>query len=203
MKLKILTVILIITYVLSFIPHIKDFSQGFNESQTDCVNNQKTLTINVIQPIQEGNFKIPNFENSYATKSKIVETINIEAPNDFKDYLHVPMLFVVFFSFFLIPTMLIIVFQFFKNFYKGEIVSQSQISRLRFLGFLHLAYAIIENLSVLSNNYQLQKLADFYSLTVIKNEYTISIFFIPLILLLITEVLKQHLRLKEESDLTI
>lgn len=203
MKLKVLTVFLIITYVLSFIPHLKDFSEGYNESHTECVNDLKTLTVNVIQPIQEENFKIPNFENSYATKSKIVEKINIEVPKDFKDYLQVPMLFIVFFSFFLIPIMFIVVFHFFKNFYKGEIVNQSQINRLQFLGFLHLAYAIIENLLVFCDNYQLQKLADFYSLMIIKNEYSISIFFIPLILLLISEILKQHLRLKEESELTI
>ncbi|MDO5856452.1 hypothetical protein Q2490_04050 [Myroides odoratimimus] len=90
-----------------------------------------------------------------------------------------------------------------KNLYSGNIVSNNQIRRLQLLAYFHLILPVLGNIYIFYSNKEQQEVANIYNLDLVKYDYDFSLFIIPLILLLIVEVLKQHLTLKESAELTI
>ena len=71
------------------------------------------------------------------------------------------------------------------------------------LAYALLLVGILGNLVAYLDNYEASSIATLYNLEAVKGDFNFSLFFIPLILLMIVEVLKQHLKLKEEADLII
>ncbi|MDM1397623.1 DUF2975 domain-containing protein [Myroides odoratimimus] len=203
MKLRLLTILFLIIYALSFTSHIKDFNEGFKDGNNSALHGTKIYSLKVEIPNKEGEVVIKPNANTFITKGESTEKVKIETTDKHPNYLSIPIGILMFVFTLLIPIMFIILYKFFKDLYKGSIVNNNQIKRLRFLGYAHLAYAIIENILIWCSNLYDQKIAAYYNLTLSKQEYNFSLFFIPLILLMIVEVLKQHLRLKEDADLTI
>ncbi|WP_244154079.1 hypothetical protein [Myroides odoratimimus] len=93
--------------------------------------------------------------------------------------------------------------KFFKNLYNGNIASNSQIRRLQILAYFQLLLPVLGNIFIYYSNKEQQEVTNIYNLDLVKYDYDFSLFIIPLILLLIVEVLKQHLTLKENAELTI
>ena len=203
MKLRLLTILFLIIYVLSFTSHIKDFNEGFKDGNHSALHRTKIYSLKVEIPNNEGDIVIKPNANTFITKGEATEKVKIETTDQHPNHLSIPIGILMFVFTLLIPVMFIILYKFFKDLYKGIIVSDNQIKRLRFLGYAHLVYAIIENTLIWCSNQYDQKIAAYYNLILSKEEYNASLFFIPLILLMIVEVLKQHLRLKEDADLII
>ncbi|MEC4051261.1 DUF2975 domain-containing protein [Myroides odoratimimus] len=204
MKLKLLTVLFLIIYILSFTSHFKDFARGFSDGNSAAINGTEIYNLRIEQINKIDSIKIlaPNV-NTTITKDFATEKIRIETKDDIPNYFKVPRGILMIAFTLLIPAMFIILYIFFTNLYKGDIVSKRQIKNLTFLGYAHLSYALVENFLILTDNLHNQKVAIFYNLSFVKDEYDITLFFIPLILLMIVEVLKQHLRLKEDAELII
>jgi hypothetical protein len=204
MKLKLLTVLFLIVYILSFTSHFKDFNEGFKDGNCATKNGTEIYNLRIEQLDKLDNAKVltPN-TNTTITKDRATETVKIETKDIIPNYFKIPRGILMLAFTLLIPAIFIVLYIYFKNLYRGDIVSQRQIKNLQFIGYAHLAYALVENFFLLTDNIHKQKVAEFYNLTLIKDEYDITLFFIPLILLMIVEVLKQHLRLKEDAELTI
>lgn len=204
MKLKLLTIIFLITYILSFTAHFNDFARGYNDGNCAAINGTEIYSLRIEHQDSLDNIKVltPN-ANTTITKDVATERIRIETKDNIPDYFKIPRGIVMIAFVLLIPAMFIILYIFFTNLFKGDIVSKRQINNLKFLGYAHLGYAIMEAFIILTDNLHNQKIASFYNLTLGKSEYDITSFFIPVILLMIVEVLKQHLKLKEEADLII
>lgn len=201
MKLKLFTVLLLIVYVLSFTTHFKDFLDGYKDGYCATINGTEIFNLRVEQ-LDNVELLTPN-TNTTITKDVGVATVKIETKDIIPNYFIIPKAIVMFGFVLLIPAIFIVLYTYLKNFYKGDIVSKRQINNLKFIGYAHLVYALVENFLILTDNIHGKKVAEFYNLTFIKDEYDITLFFIPLILLMIVEVLKQYLRLKEEQELTI
>lgn len=201
MKLKLLTVLFLIAYIFSFSSHFTDIAEGFKDGNDAATNGTEIYNLRIEQL---DNIKVltPN-TNTTITKNIATETVKIETKDIIPNYFKIPRGILMIAFTLLIPAIFIVIYIYFKNLYRGDIVSQRQIKNLQFIGYTHLVYAMIENFLILTDNLHKQKVAEFYNLTIIKDEYDITLFFIPLILLMIVEVLKQHLRLKEDAELTI
>lgn len=208
MKLKLLTVLFLIVYILSFTSHLNDFIEGFKEGNCAYRDGQEYTTIVIKKELTTERSKIllERESNQHITAqiTDTEETLKIEVPKTHSSIISLLLGLMGLFTLLLIPMLLIVIFKFFKNLYKGNIVEKDQIGRLQFLAFIQIAYAILGNLLVYFTLIEEQKIADLYNQTLVKStEYDITLFFIPLILLMIIEVLKQHLRLKEDAELTI
>lgn len=205
MKLKILTLVLIVVYILSFISSFSDFIEGLKEGNECAKKGNQYITLIVNQPIKEKELILQglNGENNTAEVTQIKQTIDIEVPKTENSLLNLLFGILTIISLLLLPILIVSVFKFFRLLYNGVIVNKEQINRLLFIAYAHLPLAIVGNGIVLYQNSSEQKYAALYNLEIIKYEYNLSLFFIPIILLMIVEVLKQHLRLKEDTELTI
>ncbi|MDR2223514.1 MAG: hypothetical protein LBE34_12390 [Flavobacteriaceae bacterium] len=208
MKLKLLTVLFLLAYTLSFTSHFNDFAKGLKEGNNDFKEDKQYTTIVVKENKTTGQTKtlVSNRSDKpiIAQITDIEETIKIEVPQTESAITSFLLGLLGLTSLFLVPMLLIVLFKFFRNLYKGNIVDKDQIGRLKFLAFIQIAYAILGNSLVYFTHLEEQKVADLYNQTLVKStEYDVTLFIIPVILLMIVEVLKQHLRLKEDAELTI
>ncbi|MGL4584452.1 MAG: DUF2975 domain-containing protein [Flavobacterium sp.] len=204
MKLKLLTISLIIVYTLTLSFHFKDFTRGFIEGNKNYKDNKNYVTLVVNKPITNHYTLTSKDGKSISpTIKEVKETIDIEIPLSESSFEGLLLGLLGIISLLILPILIVSVFKLFKNMYKGVIVEKNQINRLKFIAYAHLPLAVIGNFIVLYQNYNEQRYATLYNLDIIKYEYDFSLFFIPLILLMIVEVLKQHLKLKEEADLII
>ncbi|MCC9041675.1 DUF2975 domain-containing protein [Myroides sp. M-43] len=204
MKLKFLTILLIIAYLFSFNNHFKDMKRGFNEgydSGSTTLTNPYYITIkNSI----EYNAKLTTNHNS--PKIAVTDSTSRIRVDDVPfsySLLRTVMImssfiFIVFIVYALYNSFIIL-----KFLYKGETVSRIQIKRIKVLASILLGLAIYENILEYLSTYEASRIASLYNLEAVKGDFNFTIFFIPLILLMIVEVLKQHLKLKEEADLII
>jgi hypothetical protein len=199
MKLKLLTIAFIVLYIINFSSHIADVRQGYNEAP-ECSDDKEYITLVVKQTPSEN-------VDSNSSDIQIKETneiLKIEVPyQEFSkttDYLY---LLLGILALFISPILIIVSIKFFKNLFIGNIVSSAQINRLKFIAYSQLLLPIIQNIIVFYLNKEQQEVADLYSLSLVKYDYDFSLFIIPLILLLIIEISKQHLSLKENAELTI
>ncbi|MTG97288.1 MULTISPECIES: DUF2975 domain-containing protein [Myroides] len=208
MKLKLLTVLFLIAYIFSFTSHFKDFTEGLKEGNNAFKEGKDYATI-VVKSDKTPNLNktLVSKENSQSITAQVTtveETITFEVSETKSTMTSFLLGLLGLISLFIIPMLLIVLFKFFKNLYKGTIVDADQIGRLKFLAYIQITFAIIGNTIVYFTQLEQQSIASFYNLTLVKTTaYDITLFFIPLILLMIVEVLKQHLRLKEDADLTI
>ncbi|MCA4791811.1 DUF2975 domain-containing protein [Myroides odoratimimus] len=204
MKLKFLTILLIIAYLFSFNNHFKDMKRGFNEgydSGSTTLTNPYYITI---KNSTEYNAKLTTNHNS----SKIIVTdstsrIRVDDVPFSYSFLRTVMImssfiFVGFIIYGLYNSFIIL-----KFLYKGETATRFQIKRIKILASILLGLAIYENLLEYLSTYEASRIASLYNLEAVKGNFNFTMFFIPLILLMIVEVLKQHLRLKEDAELTI
>ncbi|MDM1349487.1 DUF2975 domain-containing protein [Myroides marinus] len=208
MKLKLLTVLFLIAYTLSFTSHFKDFAKELKEGNNAFKEDELHTTIIVKgnKPIDHTKTLVSNRNDKpiIAQITDIEETIKVEVPQNESSLSSFLLGLLGLTSLLLVPMLLIVLFKFFRNLYKGSIVDKNQIGRLKFLAYIQIVYAILGNSLVYFSHIEEQKIADLYNQTLVKStEYDITLFFIPLILLMIVEVLKQHLRLKEDAELTI
>ncbi|MDM1361179.1 hypothetical protein [Myroides marinus] len=208
MKLKLLTVLFLIAYTLSFTSHFKDFAKELKEGNNAFKEDELHTTIIVKgnKPIDHTKTLVSNRNDKpiIAQITDIEEIIKVEVPQNESSLSSFLLGLLGLTSLLLVPMLLIVLFKFFRNLYKGSIVDKNQIGRLKFLAYIQIVYAILGNSLVYFSHIEEQKIADLYNQTLVKStEYDITLFFIPLILLMIVEVLKQHLRLKEDAELTI
>lgn len=204
MKLKLLTISLIIVYTLTLTFHFKDFARGFIEGNKNYKDNKNYVTLVVNKPITN-HYTLTSKDGKTIspTLKEVKETIDIEIPKSESSLVGLIIGTLGIISILILPILIVSVLKLFKNMYKGVIVEKNQINRLKFIAYAHLPLAVIGNFIVLYQNYNEQQYATLYNLDIIKYEYDFSLFIIPVILLMIVEVLKQHLRLKEEADLII
>jgi len=203
MKLKFLTILLIIAYVLSFNSIFKDMGRGYNEGR-DMGRTYDNPYYITIKNNAEYNAKLTISHNS--PKIKVEDSTSRIRINDvsFSNSIlrTVMMLSSFIFCGFIVYGLYNSV-TFLRSLFKGETVSSIQIKRLKILAFVLLGLAIFENLLEYQSKYEASKIAALHGLEAVNSNFNSSIFFIPLILLMIIEVLKQHLRLKEDAELTI
>ncbi|MCC9041674.1 DUF2975 domain-containing protein [Myroides sp. M-43] len=205
MKLKLLTVIFIVLYIANLCVHFKDFQQGYNE--TECHDDKAYTTLVVKQTPSDTSdlhLSLTDKKTTDIQIREIKETIEVEVP---KQHLNGISNFFIgllgILTILLSPVIIVVFIKFFKNLYNGNIVSNSQIRRLQILAYFQLLLPVLGNIFIYYSNKEQQEVANIYNLDLAKYDYDFSLFIIPLILLLIVEVLKQHLTLKENAELTI
>lgn len=205
MKLKLLTTILIFIYALSFINEFNtaDITGAFNRgSDLGRRSNNNIHYITVKSPKEESS-QLPNTLNNVNIEVKNSITVLKIEDNTSNILLETSR----FFSLLLFAITLVYsigkTIRYLKNLFKGDYLNIEQIDRLKKLAYALLLVGILGNLIAYLNNYEASSIATLYNLEAVKGDFNFSLFIIPLILLLIVEVLKQHLRLKEEADLII
>lgn len=201
MKLKVLTVILIFIYALSFINEFNtaDLTGAFNrgyEKGSRSYNNTHYVTVK--SPERES-LELVNV-NIEVKDSITVLRIEDNTSNILLEVSRFFSLLLLTISlFYSIGTTI----RYLKKLFKVEYLSSEQIDRLKKLAYALLLCGILGNIVTSLNNYEASSIAAIYNLEAVKEDLNFSVFLIPLILLMIVEVLRQHLRLKEDAELTI
>ncbi|EHO04946.1 hypothetical protein HMPREF9715_03543 [Myroides odoratimimus CIP 101113] len=204
MKLKFLTILLIIAYLFSFNNHFKDMKRGFNEGYDSARSISTNPYYITIKNGTEYNAKLTTNHNS--PKIAVTDSTSRIRVDDVPfsySFLRTVMIMSSFIFIGFIVYALYNSFTILKFLYKGETVSRIQIKRIKVLASILLGLAIYENILEYLSTYEASRIASLYNLEAVKGDFNFTMFFIPLILLMIVEVLKQHLRLKEDAELTI
>lgn len=206
MKLKLLTVIFIVLYIANLCVHFRDFQQGYNNAP-ECHDDKVYTTLIVKQTPSDTSdlhLSLTDKKTTGIQIREIKETIEVEVPKQYSNGISnffIGLLGIL--TILLFPVIIIVFIKFFKNLYNGNIASNSQIRRLQILAYFQLLLPVLGNIFIYYSNKEQQEVANIYNLDLVKYDYDSSLFIIPLILLLIVEVLKQHLTLKENAELTI
>lgn len=203
MKLKVLTILLIIAYIFSFNTAIDDMKRGYNDGRETAKSNKSFTYIKVKSLFNECTSLLAENTSEELVIKEYQNVIRVENKENKSISFITISLWLAFFLTLILVYALYIGILFIKNVYKGDIAVLVQIKRLNKVSYILLGYAIVQNIMNYLEYFEHQRIAKTYNLEVVKINFNFSIFFIPLILLMIVEVLKQHLKLKEESELTI
>ncbi|MEC4113768.1 DUF2975 domain-containing protein [Myroides pelagicus] len=209
-KFRIFSIILVIIYAFTIISHfgdlIKGFKDGYNEFNENSLYNNTTflkverqIPTEELQTLESSNYTIAlkNIEN---TSEVLVEFNTLSPFYNFVDN------FLMFFGVVTLIAIIISVFvllKFLQQMFFGHIASSAQIKRLRYITYPLLSFAVFNTSYILFFNHLHEELLQPFDLKLIKEDIDTSVFFIPIILLVILEVLKQHVKIKEEQELTI
>lgn len=203
MKLKILTILLILAYVFSFNTAIDDMKRGYNDGRESAASHKSFTYLKVKSTLNKSTSLLAENTSEKLVIKENQSVIRVENKANTTISFVTISIWLAFFLVIILLYALYIGILFIKNVYKGNIAVHIQIKRLSIVSYILLGYAVVQNIMNYLEYFEHQKIAQTYNLEVIKINFNFSIFFIPLILLMIVEVLKQHLKLKEESDLTI
>ncbi|APA91173.1 MULTISPECIES: DUF2975 domain-containing protein [Myroides] len=205
MKLKILTVLLIFIYALSFINEFNtaNITGAFNRGREQGSRTENNIHyITVKSPKRENSEFINTLNNDSIEIEDSTSILRIEDNTS-----NILLTTSKFFIMFLFTIALVYSFsktiRYLKKLFKGNYLNLEQITRLKQLAYALLLCGILGNLVAFIDNYEASRIASLYNLEAVKGDFNFTMFFIPLILLMIVEVLKQHLRLKEDAELTI